>query len=109
SELDDKDVRAFAEDKNGNVWITFDGIGLVLLDKKTNSLKRQDQINEKVMPHVLTALTFDNDNNLWVGTWTNVVYKINFTNNSDINYTINTGDFGDNKASYLYKDKQGVI
>ncbi|WP_100609925.1 hybrid sensor histidine kinase/response regulator transcription factor [Confluentibacter lentus] len=109
NDLDGKDVRAFAEDKSGNVWITYDGIGLVMLDKKTNSLKRQDQINNKMLPHVLTALAFDNDNNLWVGTGANGVYKINLVNNNVVNYTIKSGGFGDNKASYLYKDKKGVI
>jgi signal transduction histidine kinase/ligand-binding sensor domain-containing protein/CheY-like chemotaxis protein len=109
NELDGKDALAFAEDKRGNVWITYDGIGLVLLDKKTNSLKRRDQINKKLTSLILTTLTFDNDENLWVGTAGNGVYKVNIVNNNVVNYTIKSGGFGDNKASYLYEDKNGVI
>lgn len=109
NDLEGKDVRAFAEDKMGNVWITYDGIGLVLLDKKTNSLKRQDQINKKIFPLVLTTLTFDDDNHLWVGTGSNGVYKINIATNNVVNYPIKSGGFGDNKAYYIYKDKKGVI
>ncbi|MGE5942853.1 MAG: two-component regulator propeller domain-containing protein [Flavobacteriales bacterium] len=109
SDLEGKDVRAFVEDYNKNIWIVCDGIGLIELNHKSNELKRQDEINSKLPTKILTSLTFDNQNNLWVGTGSNGVFKINISNKTIKNYTLKSGGFGDNKISYLYKDKNGTI
>ncbi|MBU3821396.1 response regulator [Flavobacteriaceae bacterium XHP0103] len=108
-DLEGKDVRAFAEAKNGDVWMIFDGVGLVKLEKRTNSLRKYDQLSRNISVNALTALVFDKANNLWLGTGGNGLYKININTNSVTNYSLESGGFGDNKVFCLYVDKQGTL
>ncbi|MCB9051649.1 MAG: response regulator [Lewinellaceae bacterium] len=82
----DSDIMALQQDRNGNLWIGSFGKGLYLL-KPTPSLVDNNQElslthfdlhqDKRKSPLYIKALYMDNANNLFVGTRTNYLYKIN--------------------------------
>lgn len=108
TDLENKSVKGFTEDQNGNVWIVSEGLGVIKLDFATGELLRCDNINSKINTKHLTAIISDS-NNLWIGTAGKGIYKVNFHNNEIKNYSLQSGGFGDNNVTCLYKDKKGTI
>lgn len=103
------DVKGFAEDQSGNVWIVSEGHGLGKLDSKTNTLQNCDQLNRLISNKFLSAIVCDRWGKLWIGTVGDGVYKIDVDENSLTKYDLKSDGFGDNKTSSLYEDKKGVI
>ena len=60
------DVRAFAEDKKGNIYIGTWEKGLLRLDKATQRLVEYPRMNER---NIVTSLLIDSKGRLWIGTW----------------------------------------
>lgn len=109
SDLIGKDVRSFAEDRNGNIWIAFDGIGLAKLDVKTKELRRANFINSNLVNKVITALVCDRHDNLWIGTAGKGVFEVNLRTYAIKNFTLQSKGFGDDKVYSLYEDKNGTV
>lgn len=100
-------IRALAKDKNGNVWIGTSQ-GLYYFDIKTRLIVEQELLNTS---QYVLSLLIDNDDNLWVGSYNQGLYKI--TPNRDISqYVQDKGDdksLGDMIVLSLYQDDSGVI
>lgn len=72
----DFEIKAIAEDKNGNIWVAIRGFGIIkLIIKSQMPLEYTDEpiiINsdDKSTPYfnIITCLKFDSDNMLWIGT-----------------------------------------
>ncbi len=62
------DVRVFAEDSGGNIWIGGDG-GVFLFDTERDRAVRNEPVNNKLYDHVIQTLAFDRKGNLWVGSF----------------------------------------
>jgi signal transduction histidine kinase/ligand-binding sensor domain-containing protein/DNA-binding response OmpR family regulator len=109
ADLAGKGVRAFAEDHQGNVWLTMDGLGLSRIEGRTRSFQKDIAINKQLVNKFLTALICDRHGNLWIGTGGHGVYRLNLGTQELIHYTLQSGGFGDDKTSCLYADKSGTI
>jgi signal transduction histidine kinase/ligand-binding sensor domain-containing protein/AraC-like DNA-binding protein len=105
--LTGKGVRSFEEDADHNIWIAFDDVGLVKLDAKTRTLQR-NAISDK-LPRQLNALFYDRDENLWIGSNGQAVYRVNLKSNQIKQYAVQSNGLGDNRVSCIYQDKKGTI
>ncbi len=108
-DLAGKNVKSFAEDHNGNIWIAFDGLGIARLHAKTHVLEDCRDLNSRLANKFLNALIVDRHGNLWVGTGGQGVYRYNLNSRKLHNYAVKSGGFGDNKVYCLYQDRSGII
>ncbi|WP_165824049.1 hybrid sensor histidine kinase/response regulator transcription factor [Pseudochryseolinea flava] len=104
-----KQVRGFAEDGDGNIWIVADEIGVGKVDAKTNTLSKVNGINSKLPNKYLNAIICDRHGDIWIGSAGNGVYRVDPTTFQMVNFTLKSESFGDNKVSCLYEDKSGTI
>ena len=105
-------VRFIREDRNNNIWISTDRDGIGMYNKETGIFqsRKSDFINLQLLPGESpnpTALEIDRDNNLWIGTNSNVSwYNIDSGDNGV--YTQGAGIAG-NDISALFLDSKGVL
>ena len=66
-------VRAFAEDKQGNLYIGTWGDGLLRLDKKSGRLVGYPKMNER---NIVSSLLIDSQGRLWMGTWEHGIIRL---------------------------------
>lgn len=81
-------IWCMAQDYNGIVWIGTDGAGLLKLDPKENSfisIKNSSKFN--ITDQTIYSLYCDTDNNIWVGTSTNGLYRCNLRTGKITNIT----------------------
>lgn len=102
-------VRALAEDEAGDILIACDGGGLARLNTSTGALRAEAWVNGKLDTRYLSALLFDREGNLWIGTWGTGAYKVNLKSRTVENYKLESDGFGDNKVFCLYEDSRGTI
>lgn len=95
-------VRSIAQTHNGNLLVgTDEGLFVFFHDK----FIRYDSPAIKVTP-AIRAIISDNQNNIWVGTLDNGLFK--YSNGIIKNYTTDDGLFS-NSINCLYCDKKGTI
>lgn len=96
-----QDVIAF----NNNIWVATKTNGILVYDSKTNTLiqPNNSRFNNKKAKDC-RALSFDNDNNLWVGTNTGLNI---YTKNGVLKSYIESEKL--NKIKSIYKDLNGSI
>jgi signal transduction histidine kinase/ligand-binding sensor domain-containing protein/DNA-binding response OmpR family regulator len=107
--FESKEVRSFAEDKQGNIWIGFYGEGLGMIDSKTHALREVKEINLKLGNKNFTSIICDRQGELWIGTAGNGVFKINPVTHKLANYSLRSEGFGNDQVSCLYEDKNGTV
>src|SRR5690606_18700418 len=107
--LEYSEVRSFAEDAQGNIWIASYGVGLSKIPAGTNSLRSVDGINRKISNKNITSIIFDNQGELWVGTAGKGVYRVNPITNKLTNYSLTSKGFGNNQVFCLYEDRNGTV
>lgn len=107
--LEYSEVRSFAEDTQGNIWIASYGVGLSKIPAGTNSLRSVDGINRKISNKNITSIIFDNQGELWVGTAGKGVYRVNPITNKLTNYSLTSKGFGNNQVFCLYEDRNGTV
>lgn len=103
------EVRGFAEDKDGNVWIAYYGAGLARIGAKDNTVHSVDRINQKLPNKNATALICDRQGDLWLSTAGKGVYRVNLKTETVTNYSLISDGFGNDQVFSLYEDKKGVI
>ncbi len=105
--LADKSVRAIIQDRKGFIWIgtefgisRFDGIDLVnYLPNKKNSLSGS----------YITALAFDQKDNLWIGTQENGVNKFKPSQNSFTTLKTSNSKLSSNQINTLISDSANIV
>ncbi|NWF90227.1 MAG: hypothetical protein HXY50_12310 [Ignavibacteriaceae bacterium] len=120
--LNDDKVTSLFESENGTLWIgTYYG-GLNKLKLPIKNFDSSKIQFEHWVPSVamkdfankfsIMAITEDDSNFLWVGTFGNGLNRINLVNNTVINFQHNDLDensIADNDIISLFKDKSGII
>lgn len=106
--LRDNNVRAFAEDKEGNIWIAGNA-GIDRLDIKTRKISNPRQINERVGSMVIKDVLIDSENNLWIGTRDDGVVKVNLKTFDIFEFSLESAGTGNNKVLCLYEGNTGTL
>ncbi|MEI6524248.1 MAG: two-component regulator propeller domain-containing protein, partial [Bacteroidota bacterium] len=105
---DSTEIRAFALDKKGNLWLGTNGWGIFRYNKKENNFTNYTTRNGLTNDYVYT-LTTDNLGMIWVGTNLGIS-RFNPNDNSCVNFLIRDGiqsyEFNTNAALKL---KNGTI
>ncbi len=105
-----EEVRSFAEDKNGNIWVaTLDGI--CMYDITNNQfLKKITCEKDGLSTNAVTSIVFDSDNNLWVGTLDKGIDRFDKNMIKTGNYRIKSiQKAGENKINTIYIDKKNTL
>jgi ligand-binding sensor domain-containing protein/signal transduction histidine kinase/DNA-binding response OmpR family regulator len=104
-----EEVRCFAEDKNGNIWIaTLDGI--CMYDIERNKFANRITTEKGLSTNAVTSIVFDFENNLWVGTLDKGIDRFDKNLIKTDNYKINAiQKVGENKINTLYVDKKNTL
>lgn len=63
-----EDISCMAEDDGGNLWIGFDGGGVVMRSPQ-GTMTVYNRQNGRLTSDIVTCMTFDNRQRLWVGTY----------------------------------------
>lgn len=107
--FENKDVRGFAEDLHGNIWVASYGIGLAKISRGSNELKNAHEVNRRITNKNITSIICDRKGDLWVGTAGKGVFRINVVTNQLENYALTSDGFGNNQVFCLYEDKGGTV
>ncbi|WP_324721704.1 hybrid sensor histidine kinase/response regulator transcription factor [Salinimicrobium sp. HB62] len=104
----DSQVLDIYEDSSQRIWIGTDGAGLSTYDMKTDRfswIKPEDGLDKLTVSSVVQ----DNEGNIWAA-GNNGLAKLDRTNNSIKNFTINDGLLSnDFNNSAVYKDRDGTL
>jgi len=84
--LKDRLVSRIFEDRNNNLWITYDNVGLVRLDAKTLLPVIANSDNTDIGANSFFSIFEDRHGNLWFGTTGNGIYVYNPQNNTAKHY-----------------------
>ncbi|MCC5937100.1 MAG: response regulator [Lunatimonas sp.] len=104
-----KNVRGFAEDPVGRVWMAYDELGLVIYDPRTQSLGKPPFPIETLDTNYLTALAFDRNGDLWIGTESRGIFRYSLKSKSISRFELRSNGFGDNNVFSIYEDRRGRI
>jgi signal transduction histidine kinase/ligand-binding sensor domain-containing protein/DNA-binding response OmpR family regulator len=104
-----REVRGFAEDKDGNTWVAIYGIGLGKVNPKSGVVQRVDDINRKITNKNVTSVISDKHGDLWIGTAGKGVFRITPQTKHVLNYPIRSDGFGNDQVFCLYEDRSGTI
>lgn len=89
-------VTAFAEDKNGNIWIGVNKVGVLKFDVKSNEVTAIKGSQSEI----ITSLVADKNNVLWVGS-ANGVMLVNIENGSVMHRLDQSNELNDNMVNNL--------
>lgn len=109
-----KTILAISIDHTGKLWVGREGGGLLKIDPRTMSYeedKRYLDVYAK-LPHMVVASLFpDSRNNMWMGSWDKVVYRVGLNDNTEDAFK-NTGrpfSFQDDDPLSFAEDKHQRI
>jgi signal transduction histidine kinase/ligand-binding sensor domain-containing protein/AraC-like DNA-binding protein len=106
--LRDNYVRAFAEDKDGTIWIAGNA-GVNELSMRTRQISSAHQLNAILGKKVIKDLIVDHQHNLWIGTRDDGVIKVNLTTFQNWRFNLISTGIGNNKILSLYEDSRKTI
>ena len=100
-----KSISEFCEDDDGNIWIGTEDAGLNCFNTATRSFSHGFIPSTNVH-----ALMYDNKQ-LWVGTFSDGLYRIDLSNNKTKRYvhSSDSNSLNDNNVYSIYKDYSGTI
>ena len=110
-------ISKFLNDRSGDVWIIYRGRGLRRYSWQADSLVFKEKLTREngLTTDNANSMCFDNNNNLWVCTNSNVAVFSRKTNSANTNYQVASffdGDdikMGDAFDTRITKDKEGNI
>ena len=100
-------VRFIKSDKNGKIWIGTWGGGVMEFNPKANRFEMTYRINSFMNQLLITAMSIDKDNNLWVGTTDGLVYH-EIDNQLSNRLTQSNGLTG-NEITTVFTDSKNVV
>lgn len=106
--LRNNNVRAFAEDRQGNVWISGDA-GINKLDMGTRQFSNPAGINARIGEKVIKDIIVDSQDNLWIGTRDEGIVRINLRTFKTSSFDLVSTGIGNNKVLCIYEDKRKTI
>ena len=76
-------VKSLVQDDSGTIWIgTFDGLYRYTTEKELTRVNINSRLSsETELKNLISDLYVDNNSNLWVGSYTSGIYKLNIDNN----------------------------
>ena len=107
--LAEREVRAFTEDAQGNIWVAYNGIGIARIDRNTKEPKVDERINRQITNKNVTSIICDRNGILWLGTLGKGIYRIDPVRHAVTNYTVFSEGFGNDKVLCLYEDWSGTL
>jgi ligand-binding sensor domain-containing protein/signal transduction histidine kinase/CheY-like chemotaxis protein len=108
-------VRGIAEDKQGNLWIGFDGLGLYYFDRRTGrftSYTRSDDNHDPVIVNSCICLLIDREGIIWIGTNGAGLYSFDPDKHQYTQYEYNPGTkYGlcSYRVNTIYEDSHGLL
>jgi len=99
-------VSCFCEDSKGNIWVATDDGGMECYNPVTKSFVNFPA-RERLQKMNIHALYSEGDN-LWIGTYTDGIMKMNTSNWNIKRYPYDQGK-PESSCYALYKDKQGTL
>jgi streptogramin lyase len=109
SPFENSEVRSFAEDVHGNIWIACYGLGVGKIGFNSNKVESVDQINRQLSNKDVTSVISCGDNELWLGTAGKGAIRINPKTNQLVYYSLRSKGFGNDQVFCLYEDKTGTV
>jgi ligand-binding sensor domain-containing protein len=107
--FENEDVRSFAEDRIGNIWVASYGVGLGKINATTNVLQCVHEVNQKISNKNITSLLCDRNGYLWLGTAGKGVFRVNPQTYQLDNFSLFSEGFGNDQVFCLYEDKGGTL
>lgn len=104
-------INRFCEDEQHNIWISSDDGGLCKYNPATGIFTNVRFGNGELADNNIHALCIDNDQ-LWVGTYTNGLYALNIHNGQKRHYipdSINPNSLYGSSCYAIYRDSSGNI
>jgi ligand-binding sensor domain-containing protein len=99
-------LNSYAEDRNGLIWISTEGDGILCYDGKNT---KNFRVEDGLVSNYCYSVICSNDNELWV-THKNGLTCIKQSGKSFVRYTKNDGLlFNENNLNSCFKDKKGNI
>ncbi len=106
--LSDNRIQVIMQDKSGRYWIgTETGINILDITKKTIHYIKNNPNNENSLSGNAvqsSAMIFDQNENLWVGTWSKGLNYIEFKDKSTQNYTVKRYRFDAQNSQNISSD-----
>lgn len=101
------DVRFIKKDKKGTIWIGTWGGGVMSFNPNTKRFEMNYRINSFMTQHMITALSIDKSNNLWIGTADGLAYYE--IDNQLIDGLTQSNGLAGNDISTIYTDSKNVV
>src|SRR5580692_9390809 len=96
------------QDSDGSLWVGIDrpgpGLGLEKFDGRSSKPFITRNFDSSKIG--VTALRMDRDQNLWVGTWTNGLYRIH---GDTVDHFGKTEGLSSDTVTRLYEDREGIL
>ncbi|HID39902.1 MAG TPA: histidine kinase [Calditrichaeota bacterium] len=108
------EVTAIALDSRGNLWVgTFGGLVLIhLATLEIEPVRLRYNIPPELLHTDIACLFFDNEENMWVGTNGDGLYRFSIKTGAYTRYSQQPGDnrsLSDNHITAIFKDKKGNL
>lgn len=100
-------IRFIKKDNNGAIWVGTWGGGVMLYNPKSDRLDMVYRVNSFMSQPLITAMSIDGDNNLWVGTTDGLVYY-EIENEVSDRLTQSHGLSG-NEITTIFTDSKNVV
>lgn len=101
------DVRFIKKDKNGTIWIGTWGGGVMSFNPNKQKFEINYRINLFMSHHMITALSIDKSDNLWIGTAEGLVYYE--IGNQLIDGLTHSNGLAGNDISAIYTDAKNIV
>nr|WP_165824047.1 hybrid sensor histidine kinase/response regulator transcription factor [Pseudochryseolinea flava] len=103
------EVRSFAEDDQGNLWLALNGIGIAQMNPVQQRVQLMDKINRKISNKNITSIICDRFGALWLGTAGKGIFKVNLKTFEVTNYSLTSEGFGNDQVFCVYENRKGVV
>ena len=100
-------VRFIKSDKNGKIWIGTWGGGVMEFNPNANRFEMTYRVNSFMNQLLITAMSIDNDNNMWVGTTDGLVYYE--INNQLTDRLTQSHGLSGNEITTIFTDSKNVV
>lgn len=102
-------VTGIQEGKNGDLWITTDGGGVDVFNKKTAKFQHLNSKKNNILSNDIQTVFIDKNDQVWLGSWINGLYKLNQKTNQISNFSIGNSGLTSNRVLSIDEDSKGNI